>query len=150
MGADNKKIMSAREYLQRLKSLDYQVTIKISELNELNEIITALGSSASDVKVQTSGTSDKTGNLAIRLTELQKQAIEKCNEWAMMKIEALKLINKMEDRRYQSVLNLYYLQNKTFNETAEKMGVSYQWVNVLHKNAVAEFAEIMHENGLCG
>lgn len=146
---DSKSEMSAKEFLQQLRSLDCDITIKINEINRINEIIAPLGIPQTE-RVNTSGTSDKTAELATQLKMLQDEATEKCTEWAKMKIEALKVINQMKDKRHQRILNLYYIQNKTLTKTAAIMHISYQWASLIRTDAEAEFERLMNEMGLCG
>lgn len=144
--------ISAKDYLKQLRQLDCDITIQMLDLKKTEERISSLGAPQTE-KVNTSGTSDKTAALGIQLAELQQETSKKCEEWAKLKIETLKVINHMEGKKgkqYQQVLSLYYLQGMTLSKTARIMGISYQWASSLRDEAVAEFDRLRHELGLCG
>lgn len=144
--------MSAKDYLKQLRQLDCDITIQMLDLKKTEERISSLGAPQTE-KVSTSGTADKTAALGMQLAELQQEAAKKCEEWAKLKIETLKVINRMDGKKgkqYQQVLSLYYLQNMTLSKTARIMRISYQWASSLRDEAVAEFDRLRHELGLCG
>lgn len=144
--------ITAKNYLEQLRQLDCDITIQMLDIKKTEERISSLGAPQTE-KVNTSGTSDKTADLGVQLTELQQEAAKKCEEWAKIKTETLKVLNCMsgkKGKKYQQVLSLYYLQNMTLSKTARIMRISYQWASSLRDEAVAEFDRLRHELGLCG
>lgn len=140
---------STKEYLKQLKQLDNFIRCKQMEIAEQELIATSLGIKVDDVNVQTSNCSDKTAECAIKLSDLKIEAIELCTKWAKLKTDVNRILNRMSDKQYIIILNLYYCQNKTFEEISEFMNISYQWVYKLYKDALVEFEKCMIEDGSC-
>lgn len=50
-------------------------------------------------------------------------------------------IENLGNEEYSLLLTLRYLNFKTWEEIAEVMGYTYQWVHVMHKRALKEFEQ---------
>lgn len=138
-----------KEYLKQLKHLDNLIKCKQQEIADQELIAVSLGINTDDVHVQTSNCSDKTGECAVKLADLKRDAIELCTRWANLKTDVNRILNQMSNKQYIIILNLYYCQNKTFEEISEFMDISYQWTYKLYKNALVEFEKCMMEDGSC-
>lgn len=51
-------------------------------------------------------------------------------------------IDQIQPRTLQTILNYYYVQDNTMEQTAELIGKSYQWTYELYKTALEKYAEI--------
>ena len=135
--------MTAKKYLSRLREMDDLVNLKAKELLEQQMMITSLGSN-SDIKVQSSNTSNKTQDMAIKLAMLQQEAVAQCFELVQFRTKVMKMISKMKFD-YQVIVYDYYIQNNTFEKVASDMKISTVWVQNLHTKMLAEFQKIMDE-----
>lgn len=135
----------AKKLLKRLKDIDELMTSINKEIEDAEQNITSLTLRLGDVSSGTNGISNPTEQKAVSIVELRKQLLSYRDEYAQMKITATRILNKIEDNRYQRVLYNYYLQNKTLYETAEVMNFSYQHVSTLRNKAEIEFQRIMDE-----
>lgn len=141
--------MEAKEYLMQLKSVDSLIDTLAEELKNAELMIAPSGISLSDIPAYSSGhKSDKTGDAAIRISELRKELEKQKKKYVDMKLTATKLINKISDVRYQTILYQYYLQNRTLEGTAGYMNRTYQNICVLHGKALLEFQKLMDKEGI--
>lgn len=141
--------ITAKDYLQNLRTLDYDLAIYELESKKLEERICSYCSHYGE-RVDCSDTSDKTAELAVQLASLKREANETCRRWVDLKIDTLKVIDQIEDQKYQRILYLYYFQRMTIADVAEFLDITYQWAAENKKRAVEEFDRLRHEMGLCG
>lgn len=141
--------MEAKEYLMQLKNVDSLIGTLAEELKNAELMIAPSGISLSDTPAYSSGQKlDKTGDAAIRISELRKELEKQKKKYVDMKLTATKLINKISDVRYQTILYQYYLQNRTLEGTAGYMNRTYQNICVLHGKALLEFEKLMDKEGI--
>lgn len=138
--------MTAKKYLSRLREMDDLLNLKAKELLEQQMMITSLGSNC-DIKVQSSNTSNKTQDMAIKLAMLQQEAVAQCFELVQFRTKVMKMISRMKFD-YQVIVYDYYIQNNTFEKVACDMKISTVWVQNLHTKMLAEFQKIMDEQGI--
>lgn len=137
--------LPAKKLLTRLKDIDKLIASICKEMNDAEQNITPSASRLGVVPSVTNGISNPTEKEAVSIAELQEQLRSYRDEYVQMKIKATRLLNKIENNKYQRVLYNYYLQNMTLYETAEKMNLSYQRVCALRDKAVVEFQRLMDE-----
>lgn len=141
--------MEAKEYLMQLKGIDSLIDTLSEELENAEQMIAPSGINISDVPAFSSGhVSDKTGSAAIRIEELIKELKKQKKKYVDVKLTATKLINRISDVRYQTILYQYYFQNRTLEGTAGYMNRTYQNICVLHEKALIEFQKLMDKEGI--
>ena len=119
--------MTAKEYLRQLKYLDNRINAKLLEKRKLKAIAI-----------------DLSEDIVTRLNKLEKDINKDIDKLVYLKEEAAGKIDRISDDRYKVILSMYYLSNETFEETAERIGKSFQWVHTLHKKALKEFEKILN------
>ena len=137
--------LPAKKLLTRLKDIDKLIAAICKEINDAEQNITPSASRLNMVSSVTNTISNPTEKEALSITELQEQLRSYRDEYVQMKIKATRILNKIENNKYQRVLYNYYLQNKTLYETAEMMNLSYQRVCTLRNKAEIEFQKLMDE-----
>ena len=137
--------LPAKKLLTRLKDIDKLVASICKEINDAEQNITPSASRLGIVPSVTNAVSNPTQKEAVSIVELREQLQSYRDEYVNMKIKATRILNKIENNKYQRVLYNYYLQNKTLYETAEAMNLSYQRVSTLRNKAEIEFQRIMDE-----
>ena len=95
--------------------------------------------SGQEVPVKRSDGQDKVSNAAINATALEGLMAERIVELILMKKKAAKIVKLIPQIQLQTVLFKYYFLNKTLEQTAAEMDLSYQWVCRLHGMALVEF-----------
>lgn len=141
--------MTAKEYLKRLKGIDELIETLQQELESSRAMAEACGMKFNATpSFGTNNISDKTSDLAIKINELEEQLKQYVSEYIDKKTVASRIINKMTDTRYQTVLYQYYFKNRTLEGTAGYMNRTYQNICKLHGNALLEFEKLMEEEGI--
>ncbi len=139
--------LTAKEYLTRLKSMDKLLNAKAKCLLEHQQMLSALGGSSSNVKVQTSNVSNRTQDMAVKLAILEQEAVTQCFELVQFRTKVMKMIADM-DFNSQIIVYDYYIQNKTFEKVAEDMNMTVVWVQNLHRKMLAEFQKVLDSQGI--
>lgn len=134
--------MRAKDFLWQLKDVNKLIETLDEEHQRLMDKATDISVKYSDVILRTGETSSKQERTVLEMVELadeMKAAVEK-----MRRIEkkAMTVIEKIEPLRLRTVLIKYYIQNKTFEQTAVEMELTYRWVCELHGQALAQFDQI--------
>ena len=132
--------MTSKEYLHSVRSLDF----RIERLRESLEEIRARASVQSpqlDRVGHSSEISRKPEIYAVQLERIQDQIYELLSE----KVTAVLLIQEIEDNILAAVLTSYYINRRTWEETAVRLGYSEVHVmRSLKPKALAAF-EIVYQ-----
>lgn len=126
-----------KEYL----SNGFRLEVRIQSKLELLEYYNGLADSARRAKL---GIVSRTGdwkkhsidNSIIKIEEIQEEIAEEINELVALKEDIMKKIKQIENSDYQTVLELRYIGNKSWEEIAEVLGYSTNNVFKLHRNAL--------------
>ena len=73
---------------------------------------------------------------------MQQSLKEYVKELEQKKLVTLSILKKMKNRRRAQLLLLYYMQNKTLEQTAEAMDKSYTWTWEEMQEAITDFERL--------
>lgn len=138
--------MTAKEYLQQIEILDELIDTKQVELFQLRRLATSVTVPADREAVQTSGTSDKVGNIVAKIVDLENTINEMIDEFIDKKLDCINIIDQIHDTLQHKVLHKHYVQYKTLVEIASEVGYSYQYILEIHKAALLKVEKIMSKN----
>ena len=137
--------MTAREYLEEIRSIDLQLRVKESELEKTRQDIYCL--SATDYsKDKISG--GRPMDLSDKIAKLDALREEINNDWDRLIDERKKakvLIQKIRDHRYISVLIERYVNAKEWEQIAKCLDYSKVGLYTLHRIALKKFDEVYSE-----
>ena len=126
---------TVKEWLLRAKNLDIEISALESELKSIN------GSAYLGIKygnkVQT-GKSNSTEDAVNTYIKYSDKLLEKLQELYSVKTEIALAIFKVQDNRYRTLLELYYLKKLTWEGVAEKMNIDVRHIYRLHGEALKE------------
>lgn len=132
--------MTAKEYLEQIQVFEYKIEQMEKELACLEE--TAGGASAiryDKLHIQQSVVIDSLERAVIRVTEKKDKIFEaKCN-LATLRAEIVEQIQEIDDIRYMRILYARYVEHKKFDEIAKEVRYDYDYVRVLHGEALGYF-----------
>jgi DNA-directed RNA polymerase specialized sigma subunit len=133
--------MDAKTYLHQIKDLDKLINTYQDEIDMLMTRVTSTTQRIKEVNVMTSkeNTFDET---IAKIIDLRNEINDLIDKYVDMKNAARKIVEQIPQINYQIVLIKYYFQNKTYEQTAVEMNMSYQWICELHKKALKEFEKI--------
>lgn len=141
--------MTAKEYLQQIKSLKNKIRNKESELFLLECLATGTTVQTDKEAVQTSGPSDKVGNLAVKIVmlqqEIQKQkaeALEQISECISVIEKVRELPQKTAEVQY-NILHKKYVGFKKLKQIANEECYEYDYIRQLHGKALQNVKKLM-------
>lgn len=126
--------MTAKQWLNRGRRIDQEIA-KLEESRRLiEERLTSITQSYSGDGAQTS----KDPHKFDRLAEINSQISERTDELIRVKAEILETINRLSDQRQRMVLLSYYIDGKTWEQTAVDLSYSWRQVMRIHGHALKE------------
>ena len=134
----------AKELLKELQDLDMDIQSRIDEINELEAGLLS-SPKWTDVKAQ-GGQTRKVDDVYTRLV-VMKEAIEQdTKEVINRKLELGRLINKLKNPKYRTVLRMTYINKMYVDDICDSMGgMSSPTYYRLKKQAVNELDVILTE-----
>lgn len=138
--------MSAKEYLLSIKQLERAIKLKKEEIEELRTLATSITVKTGEEPVQTSGTSDKVGNIVAKIVDLQRELEDSVIAFLDKRDECIDLMGKMKNIEEYELLYRRYIQDMKWEEVGNVMGYSDVYVRgALHLNALTNFENILRE-----
>lgn len=137
--------MTAKEYLKQMKDIDNVINNLSLEILQAECAGMKITSSTQAAPVHAGGRHDKVGDSAIAVSCLMDEMNAAIEDLIRMKGNAVQILKKITPIKYQNVLLLYYFRNLTLEETAAKIGKSYQTICAWHGAALQKFQQIMDE-----
>lgn len=132
--------MTAKEYLLGIKQLERAIRLKQEEIEELRSLAESITVKTGEEPVQTSGTSDKVGNIVARIVDLQREMEDSVMKYLDKRAECIGLLEKMQNIDEREVLYRRYIQDMTWEDVANAMGYTSEYVRgALHMNALSNF-----------
>ena len=142
-----KTVMTAKKYLQQYKLLDCRISAKCEQLERLRELSTKVSPSSGNGAP--GGVSDRVGAIVAKICDVEEEINKMIDELIDLKSEIERTIAAVPDETYRTLLELRYINGKTFEQIADEMYYTYKWVCVLHGRAlvaVKEYIEIHNQS----
>lgn len=133
--------MDTKQYLNQISRLDLMIKNKISELNNLREMIYGLSAVSNEERVQTSPNFDKIGTAVSKLDTLERDVDSLVDEFVDKRTKIINQIDSMENECSYNVLFSRYVQKKTFEKISTEMNYSFKQTMRIHGKALKEFEE---------
>ena len=134
--------MKAKTYLQDIRKLDRKINNKQLELESLENMITSITPKLKEVNVQSSGSQDKLGEIISKIVDLQNEINREIDRFVDRKLEAIRLINLLEDDVSISLLIQRYINYRRWDEIAESLNYSRQGIIKKHGQALLDFEKV--------
>ena len=126
--------MTAKEFLRQARDIDRRIDHAAERVERLRARLEA-GRMSRITGMPRGGGSDWT-ETADRLIELEQAVNARVRDMCRIKRQAIAAIDAVEDARYRELLELYYIDGKTWEQVAERMGYDRRWVTRLHGMAL--------------
>lgn len=126
--------MTAKEFLRRARDIDRRVDEATERVERLRARLEA-GRMSSVTGMPRGGAKDWT-ETADRLIELERVVNQRTRELVRWKLAAIDAIRAVEEPRLAEVLELYYINGFTWEQVAQRMGITERWVQSLHGRAL--------------
>ena len=131
--------MTAKQWLNRARRLDEEIAKLEDTRRRTRERVTSITQSYDSDGAQ----STKDPHKFDRLAELNSLISVRTDELVHIKAEILETINRLPDRRQRLVLISYYVDGKTWEQTAVDMNYSYMHVTRIHGYALQEIEKML-------
>ena len=139
----NLDFKETKHYLKRVKYLDGLINSKAEQLKDLRNMVYNISGNENNERVQTSKRVDKIGDIMSKIVDLENELDNDIDKLVDLKAEVTKRIDEIPDMECRLLLMLRYLNFKTWEEIAEKMGYSDRWVRQeLHSRALKSFKNL--------
>ena len=126
--------MTAKEFLRQARDIDRRIDHAAERVERLRARLEA-GRMSRITGMPRGGGSDWT-ETADRLIELEQAVNARVRDMCQIKRQAIAAIDAVDDARYRELLELYYIDGKTWEQVAERMGYDRRWVTRLHGMAL--------------
>ena len=134
--------MQAKIYLSEIRKLDRKISNKQIELDALKALITSITPMMKEINVQSNGSQDRLGETMAKIIDLQREINNKIDEYVDRKLEAIRLINLLEDDISISILIQRYINYKQWDEIAESLSYTRQGIIKKHGQALLDFEKV--------
>lgn len=138
--------MHAKSYLQEIRKLDRKIENKQMELEHLRALLESVTPKLKEVNVQSSLEKDRMGDNIIKIMEVQDQINQDIDMFVDRKLEAIRLINELEDDESINLLIRRYVAYEEWEDIANALHYSRQWVDKKHGLALLELQKIIDAN----
>lgn len=126
--------MTAKEFLRRAREVDRRVDEAQERAERLREKLES-GRMSSVTGMPRGGGADWT-ETADKLIELERVVNQRIRELVRWKLAAIDAIRAVEEPRLSEVLELYYIDGLTWEQVAQRMGITERWALILHGRAL--------------
>lgn len=135
---------SAKRYLQQIMRLDTKINRDIEELHRLKAMVTKITPTLKPDVVSGGGSQDKLSDAVAKIVDLEAEINREIDRLVDARAAVTATIDKVEDARLHTVLNMRYVQFKTFEQIAAEMNYTYRWVCIMHGRALQEVEKIIN------
>ena len=108
----------------------------MQELKQLRELAESVPGFCSDERVQSSGFSDRTGEIAAKIVDLETKINREISCYIDVKSEIREQIERVDSAELRLILQKRYLNLDKWEQIALDMNYCYQWVHKLHSRAL--------------
>ena len=134
--------LNAKRYLNRIKSIDKKVKNKKLEIQSLYDVLEQCTTHLKEVDIQTSLNTDKNAELIAQVIDLKNELVDDINELLKVKIQAIKMINALDNNEHVEILMRRYIMFQEWYEIASAMNYTRQTIDNKHGNALVEFEKV--------
>ena len=130
--------MKAKDYLSQAYKLNHRIDCKLRQTENLRDLATRATASIHAERV--SGTKQRSPmeNAIVKLIDLEYEINSDIDSLVDMKREIAVVISKLSSPSHKILLELRYLEGKTWDEIAKAMDYDLRWVYRLHGKALKE------------
>lgn len=139
--------MTPKEYLSQIKDIEDYIADKDFELYKLYCLATSTTAPTDREVVQTSGTSNKVGNIGVKIAEMSRHIEEKKLELLQIQAECIAVIEEVRrhNKLYYQILHDKYIKHKKLNQIAADTHYSYDYIREAHGIALLKVGEILQK-----
>lgn len=137
------KRLTPKKFLQQAFYLDQRINSKIEQIDTLNSLARKATSTLSDMPKAPGRNTSRLEDIIVKIVMLQEEINNDIDSLVDIKIRMTEMINDMEDKEQQMVLEKRYLNFLSFEQIAVDLNFSIQHVFRIHKQALSEIEPVI-------
>ena len=135
--------MKAKEYLQNVRRIADKINNKQLQLLNLWDMARSITTTMSDIGGSGQGGADQMAETVSKIVDLENEISGDIDQYVEMKLEAIQMINLLQNETHSSLLFRRYINLEEWPEIAEKMKYTRQSLMNKHRQALSDFQEIL-------
>lgn len=135
----------AKRELQDYRQLDKRISEMYERIANLMDRATQATASIEAERVSGSGSRSKVESAVITKVELEKQLDSMIDDCRSRRFAIQNAIEAMQDMRERRLLELRYIDGRSWVNVMMKLEVAETWSKTIHASALEHFAEIYFE-----
>ena len=137
--------MTAKEYLSQAIWLDHRTTNKLEQKEQLEALAKRVTVNFTQEKVSGGrATTSPMEDATVKLIDLCHEINDDIDELITLKAEILEIISKVDDPVSQLLLQMRYIEGKTWEEVAYDLDYNSRTVFKIHGRALKEIEKIQN------
>ena len=128
--------MNAKEYLSQAFKLDQKINSKLDQIASLRALAKKATASIHAERVSGTGKRGPMENALVKLIDLEHEISDDIDRYVDSKREIMSIINAVKTIEFQLLLELRYLNYKTWKEVGKAMKYSCKEVHYTHSKAL--------------
>lgn len=133
-------VKQAKRELEAAYHINQNIEEKLDQIAELRTIAEKVTPVLSDMP-KGGNTTSRVEDMAIKIADLEMEIFEDINTLIALKRSLYRAINGLTDREAITILEMRYLNHKTWDEIADCVHTSLRNVHNMHGRALQLFAE---------
>ena len=129
--------MTAKEFFSQAYQIDVRIDSKIEQVARLRELATKATQTLSDMPGSATKNTHQMEDIIVKIVDLENEINADLDSLVDLKARIIDIIRTVSDAEQQTLLELRYLNNKSWQQIADEMGYCRQHVFTIHKNALA-------------
>lgn len=135
--------MDAKEYLNQVKKLDFQIKNKLIEKQQWKDIALGITANMDGERVQSSGAKSKMASAVEKCVDMEAEIDSLVDRLIDTKKDVIQTIEKLDSPMSYDLLHKKYIQFMTFEEIAEYYGRDYTTITTAHGRALKSVQAII-------
>jgi DNA-directed RNA polymerase specialized sigma subunit len=135
--------MKAKEYLSQALWLNQRIDNKLEQLERLKAMAMRVTTNLTQEKVS-GGYNERNPmeNTIVKIMDLEREVNDEIDKLINLKQEILETISLVDDPMAQLLLEMRYINRRTWGEIAGELGYSDRGIHKIHGRALKEIDEI--------
>lgn len=135
-----------KEYLKEIRNLDIEIDEKGNDLESYRTLAVKMTQILNPESVQSSGSKDKVGELAVKITEIENEIISMISNLIKEKRKRTKFIQQIPDPLQRNIITMRYIRFMKCWKIAEIKNIDKTTIWRLENKALDSLAEIIDKN----
>lgn len=138
--------MTTKNYLAQAYRIDQRINSKLDQISSLRELATKATSTLSDMPHSPNRSTGSMENIIIKMIDLENEINTDIDTLIDLKRDIVKIIKRIQNPEYQTLLELRYLCFSSWEQIAVDMGYDLRYLYKIHGRAVEQCESFIKED----